>query len=105
MLSNHLYYTVKPYIPGRIRLAARQWIAKKKRPQVAKVWPVLSGSERPPQQWTGWPKGNQFAFVLTHDVEGEAGRKKCLRLMELEQREGFVSSFNFIPQGSYISDT
>jgi glycosyltransferase involved in cell wall biosynthesis len=39
--------------------------------------------------------------VLTHDVEGSAGLAKCRQLMELEQKLGFRSSFNFIPEGDY----
>lgn len=40
-------------------------------------------------------------MVLTHDVEGQAGFGKCLKLMELERSLGFRSSFNFVPEGGY----
>ena len=42
-----------------------------------------------------------FAVVLTHDVEGTRGLGRCQQLMDLEQRFGFRSSFNFIPAGDY----
>ena len=65
------------------------------------MWPVLPGSERAPKGWRGWPNGKQFAFVLTHDVEGQKGVDKSQRLMEVEAELGFRSSFNFIPEGEY----
>jgi len=61
----------------------------------------MPGSERPPEDWPGWPEGKKFAVVLTHDVESKAGLRKCRSLMQLELDLGFRSSFNFIPEGSY----
>ena len=88
-------------IPLPVRMAIRRWVARKKRGRVAETWPVLPGSERPPERWPGWPDGKQFAFVLTHDVEGLRGLAKCRQLMQLENEMGFRSSFNFIPEGDY----
>ena len=68
---------------------------------VADVWPIMPGSERPPENWPGWPGGKKLAVVLTHDVEGQAGLDKCRDLMRLELELGFRSSFNFIPEGDY----
>lgn len=68
---------------------------------MADYWPILPGSERPPEGWPGWPDGKQFAFVLTHDVEGPEGLANVKRLAELEMSLGFRSSFNFIPEGTY----
>lgn len=61
----------------------------------------MPGSERPPENWPGWPGGKKVAVVLTHDVEGQAGLDKCRDLMRLELELGFRSSFNFIPEGDY----
>jgi glycosyltransferase involved in cell wall biosynthesis len=61
----------------------------------------MPGSERPPEDWSGWPEGKKFAFVLTHDVESKAGLAKCRSLMQIEMELGFRSSFNFVPEGSY----
>src|SRR5262249_30281051 len=47
------------------------------------------------------PNGKQFAVVLTHDVEGQSGLEKCRKLMALEAKLGFRSSFNFVPEGEY----
>jgi hypothetical protein len=83
-----------------LRLTLRRWLARWKRPRVNLTWPILPGSEIPPQGWRGWPDGKQFALVLTHDVEGQAGMDRCLPLMELEKAAGFRSSFNFVPEGT-----
>ena len=71
------------------------------RRHIEDVWPIMPGSERPPENWPGWPEGKRFAFVLTHDVESKAGLGKCRPLMQLETELGFRSSFNFVPEGSY----
>jgi hypothetical protein len=101
MLRRRLYYSIKPLVPWSVRLAIRRWFALRKRRHVSGAWPILPGSEKPPAGWSGWPHGKQFAFVLTHDVEGQGGVDKCRQLMALEDRLGFRSSFNFIPEGEY----
>ncbi len=100
-LRNRVYYRVKPFIPQSLRTALRRRLALRLRSSVADVWPIMPGSERPPENWPGWPGGKKFAVVLTHDVEGQAGLDKCRDLMRLELELGFRSSFNFIPEGDY----
>jgi predicted glycosyltransferase len=95
------YYALKPFLPKRLRYAARGALARRKRFQASEIWPVLPGSEKPPQEWPGWPTGKRFAFVLTHDVEGAHGVAQCRLLAELEMQLGFRSSFNFVPAGEY----
>jgi len=82
-------------------MSVRRWFAVRKRERVLGSWPILPGSEKPPAGWPGWPDGKQFAFVITHDIEGPDGLAKCRQLMELEMKLGFRSSFNFIPEGDY----
>ena len=98
MFRNRLYYCFKPFVPFSVRMGVRRWFTKRKRERVSNCWPILPGSERQPQGWRGWPEGKQFALVLTHDVEGAEGIAKCRRLMELEMKLGFRSSFNFVPE-------
>lgn len=86
-------------MPRGVRLQLRRWIARRERWRRSHVWPILPGSERPPEGWAGWPEGKEFALVLTHDVEGQQGLERCLQLMETEKKLGFRSSFNFIPEG------
>ncbi|HUS34012.1 MAG TPA: DUF354 domain-containing protein [Verrucomicrobiae bacterium] len=101
MLSNRLYYTLKPYLPWSLRLAVRRRIARRRREMVAESWPINPAASRRPAEWAGWPDGKKFGFVLTHDVEGPTGVDNCKTLAATEQELGFKSCFNFIPQGSY----
>lgn len=49
-----------------------------------------------------WPHGNTSAIVLTHDVEARGGHDFVRRVMDLEEKYGFRSSFNFVPEGYRI---
>ncbi len=101
MVRNAIYYGLKPLIPKAVRMQVRRHLARRTLRRVGDIWPIMPGSERPPEGWPGWPEGKKFAFVLTHDVEGPEGLAKCEQLMELEMELGFRSSFNFIPEGPY----
>ena len=101
MLRNKIYYRVKPFVPQALRTAVRRRFAQRLRDRVQETWPIMPGSEQPPENWRGWPEGKKFAFVLSHDVEGEGGLNKCRQLMQIEMEHGFRSSFNFIPEGDY----
>ncbi len=103
MFTRRLYYFLKPYLPWDVRMALRRIDARKRRKTHADVWPVNEAAARPPKNWPGWPGGKKFAFVLTHDVEGGAGLAKCRQLADLEVSLGFRSSFNFVPEGSYVA--
>src|SRR6266850_132983 len=101
MIRNKLYYRIKPLIPWRVRLGIRRLLALRTRHIFKDKWPVLPGSERPPLGWKGWPDGKKFAVVLTHDVERRKGLTNCEKLMQLEMKHGFCSSFNFVPEADY----
>jgi hypothetical protein len=101
MLRNQLYYRIKPLLPWSVRMSVRRCFAQLKRQRVNATWPIMPGSEKPPQNWPGWPNGKKFALVLTHDVETQAGVDKCRQVMKLEQGLGFRSSFSFVPEGGY----
>lgn len=101
MIRNRLYYSIKPLVPPFLRMKLRSWLAERKRERVRDIWPIMPGSQAPPHAWPGWPEGKQFALVLTHDVEGRVGLRKCRQLMDIEKGLGFRSSFTLIPQGEY----
>ena len=101
MLRNRIYYDLKPFVPRAWRRAVRRKLAARQRAKARGTWPIMPGSERPPEGWLGWPDGKKFAVILTHDIEGKLGLERCRSLMELEMEMGFRSSFNFIPEGSY----
>jgi glycosyltransferase involved in cell wall biosynthesis/peptidoglycan/xylan/chitin deacetylase (PgdA/CDA1 family) len=101
MLVNRAYYFLKPVLPWRLRLMLRRWRANLRRRTFADVWPIDPRSARIPQGWPGWPGGKQFAVVLTHDVEDCKGLSRVRQLGEIEQKHGFRSCFNFVPEGEY----
>jgi hypothetical protein len=67
------------------------------------VWPIDAGAGVPPVDWPGWPEKKRFALVLTHDVEDLQGLLKVPRLVEMEERLGFRSSYNFVPEKYKVS--
>jgi hypothetical protein len=67
------------------------------------VWPIDPEAGHPPAGWTGWPEQKKFALVLSHDVDTAEGHDRCLQLMQLEEKLGFRSSFNFVPEGYPVS--
>lgn len=98
MLTRQLYYLLKPLMPRRLQLHLRRQRLHLQRRRHAHHWPIDAGAGQAPAGWQGWPEARQFAVVLTHDVETAEGQKKCRQLIELEQRLGFYSSFNFVPE-------
>jgi glycosyltransferase involved in cell wall biosynthesis len=100
-MITRIYYRLKPFLPWRLRMAARRLLAQRQRHANKAIWPINEAAGKTPPNWPGWPGGKKFALVLTHDVEGQFGLDKCRELMRLEQSLGFRSSFNFIPEGEY----
>lgn len=97
MRNLRLYYSLKTILPRSLQIRLRQISARRKRRHVADVWPILESAGRAPEGWKGWPDGKQFAVVLTHDVETARGVDRCRMIMEIEERLGFRSAFNFVP--------
>lgn len=102
MVARRVYYAIKPYLGRRVRLAFRRWLASHRLRRARLVWPILESAGRRPEGWSGWPEGKQFAFVLTHDVEGQRGLDRVKHLANLEKQLGFRSSFNLVPKGEYV---
>ena len=96
-----IYYLLKPAIPPWFRLTIRRFFARRLRRQVSNSWPIDTTAAETPAGWPGWPNGKQFAFVLTHDVEGRRGLERCRALADVEMRLGYRSLFNFVPEGEY----
>jgi hypothetical protein len=95
---NKFFYGIKPLIPRAAQLFIRRRIAKSKRSKFAHLWPIDLGAGVPPAGWRGWPNGKQFALVLSHDVDTRRGYENVLKLADLEEKAGFRSSFNFVPE-------
>jgi hypothetical protein len=45
-----------------------------------------------------WPEGKSSCAVMTHDVEGPAGRTFCSELMSLDESFGIRSAFQVVPE-------
>jgi peptidoglycan/xylan/chitin deacetylase (PgdA/CDA1 family) len=118
-----VYYRVKPLLPRRLQLALRRAYAPRQARREFPAWPVEdlllrrehaalrrrldeSGAERLPiVGW--WPLGHASAAIVTHDVEGPEGVARIPEILEVERRQGVVSSWNFcadwypIPPGTF----
>lgn len=115
-----VYYAVKPLLPRRVQLALRRAYAPRQARREFPRWPfeptLVEHREaellrRVRESGAGclpfvsyWPEGKRFCSVLTHDVEGPAGVANVMRVIELERRYGFVSSWNFVAEWYPIPD-
>lgn len=106
------YYALKPLLPRRLQIAMRRRYARRQSRTEFPRWPIepllverrreelraaleRRGEERMPTI-ANWPEGRRFAAILTHDVEGPAGVANVRKVIEIERRHGFVSSWNFV---------
>ncbi len=97
VLLNRIFYTLKPAIPRRLQIFLRRQIALYKLKKYVHIWPIDPSAGKPPEGWKGWPDGKKFALVLSHDVDTQKGHDNALKLAEIEEKLGFRSSFNFVP--------
>lgn len=116
-----LYYLVKPLLPRPFTRLLRQLLNKRLKQDSGLSWPIeeryvhfqfdilkklleLSGRSsvrvRPL-----WPQGKKYTFVLTHDVESATGQEFVRRIADLEEKLGFRSSFNFVPERYHVDKT
>jgi len=115
-----VYYTLKPAMPRRLQLALRRAYAGRQAAREFPAWPIepvlvdrreaelrelirTSGTDAAPIV-NYWPRRKRFACALTHDVEGRRGLENIERVLELERRHGFVSSWNFVAESYDIPD-
>lgn len=111
------YYTMRPLLPVLVRkyfqrIYFRGWY---RRP--FPNWPVdlsvenmlerilvlymkANGVDEVPFIWY-WPDGAQGCVLMTHDVETEAGRDFCARLMDIDDDYGVKASFQIVPEKRY----
>ncbi|MFZ3105723.1 MAG: hypothetical protein WA096_13600, partial [Smithella sp.] len=96
MYANKYYYFLKKFLPRPVQLSLRRMLIQRKLSSHKDIWPIDPNAAAPPINWTGWPEDKKFALVLTHDVETKKGLEKCRALMDIEEKHGFRSSFNFV---------
>ena len=104
MTATKAYYNyIKPILPRTTQLVLRRQLISLKRSFYQNVWPIDPESAKKPIGWDGWLHQQQFAFVLTHDVDTSLGRDRVIDLMKVEKEMGFQSSFNFVPEKYDVS--
>lgn len=108
-----IYYSFRPALPPsvrrhlqRIRLSGWESIPFPEWPVDVTVDRLMqnamavllkqSGAARVPFIWF-WPGGARGCAMVTHDVEGAAGREFCGELMDLDDSFGIKSAFQIIP--------
>jgi hypothetical protein len=90
-------------MPRELQIFLRRKYIKRKLSMCMSYWPIDEEASTPPPGWTGWPGNKRFALIFTHDVETEKGQEKCRDLLELNERFGFKTSFNFIAEKYKVS--
>jgi hypothetical protein len=112
--AKRLYYKLKPYLPRRIGILLRHRYRSQQETEFALNWPiedryvrfqynclqnVLRQRGLDEASYIGfWPRHHRFAFTLTHDIETEQGFDFVPAVAALEERLGFRSSFNVVPE-------
>jgi hypothetical protein len=104
-LMVRLFYKIKPLIPRKFQISVRRKVAAFKRMRYRHIWPIDPNANRSPEGWKGWPGGKKFAFVLSHDVDTQAGHDSVHRLAEIEMENQLRSSFNFVPERYRLSES
>ena len=98
MVLNRIYYDIKPLIPRRVQIFLRRQIAYHKRKNSCDCWPIDESAGDPPAGWKGWLEGKKFTVALIHDIDTRKGHDNCMKLAKLEEKLGFRSNFNFVPE-------
>jgi peptidoglycan/xylan/chitin deacetylase (PgdA/CDA1 family) len=102
-MTKKIFYILKPILPRAFQVFLRRRLVAIQRKKYKDIWPILEKSGKKPDGWPGWADNKKFAVVLTHDVEHQGGHDKCIQLSELENKLGFRSSFNFVPERYNVS--
>ena len=97
--NKSFFYLLKPLIPRNIQLYIRSIFVQYIKNQDSIHWPIDKTSAKSHDPFPGWPDNKSFALILTHDVETYRGKDRCRYIVEMEQRLGFRSSINFVPEG------
>lgn len=113
-LLRQLYYKLKPYLPRKMQVQLRKNVTDLMSRRGFPAWPmdasvdllhrylmiklleITPGSSLPMISF--WPKGAKIALLLTHDVETIAGIANIHKIIDIEQKHGFRSAWNFVPK-------
>ena len=107
------YYILRPFMPRGFQLMLRRRHARMRGGNSYLRWPFdglfaalaeaylalrIEGDGGTGSIACLWPEPFKAAAILTHDVEGPIGQKRCAQLSELEAKYGFRSCFNFVAE-------
>jgi hypothetical protein len=113
------YYGVRPLMPRHVQIRLRRAFTRIQARSDFPRWPVETALHdlcdlvlgatatavgEPVPYIAPWPRGYEWALVLTHDVETAAGRDAIDRVLAVEQRLGFRSSWNLVPERYSVDD-
>lgn len=113
-----LYYSLRPLLGVPARRPFQKFFFRKWNELPFPKWPVDTTCEqileyvlclcmkaqeidRLPFIWF-WPEGASGCAMVTHDVETKAGLEFVPDLMDMDEGFGIKSSFQVIPEGSYV---
>lgn len=110
--AKRAYYALKPILPRSLTRLARQAYRTTQARDFPLAWPsdpryarfMVALRDAVAEAHPGatptplWPEGRDWALVLTHDVESARGRDFVSEVADLEERLGYRSSFNFVPE-------
>jgi peptidoglycan/xylan/chitin deacetylase (PgdA/CDA1 family) len=114
--SRRLYYRLRPFIPRGAQIRLRRAFARRQTRTTFPCWPAdrtlhdfdalviellehALGAKVPAIR--PWPKGFEWALVLTHDVERAPGYSYVSDVARRELELGFRSAFFFVPERDY----
>lgn len=116
-LLRRAYYAARPLLPVTVRSRLQRRALRGWEDLPFPTWPVdataeqlleggllavmrCGGVEEVPFVWF-WPDGKKGCVTMTHDVETGRGRDYTASMIEIERREGFVASYEIVPECRY----
>jgi len=115
--GRNFYHVLRKYLPFSVRRRLQRAYMGNWKHLPFPAWPVdftvdvlhevylrllmeANGVKRIPFIWF-WPEGASNCLIITHDVETTEGRDFSSELMNLDESQGFKSSFQVVPQERY----
>ena len=113
-----VYYFFRPLLPRAIRQYFQRAYLSGWNTLTIPRWPVdtavddlleqlllgIIRSERAPKRipfiWF-WPEGASSCAIMTHDVESQAGLRRCLALMDMDTAFGMPAAYQMVPEDRY----
>ncbi len=113
-LARRIYYKIKPLVPRFVQIRLRQKAVDRMCHRKFPAWEIDASVDllhrnllakllqaRPAAALpmiSFWPQGAEMCLLLTHDVETSVGIGNILKIANIEQRLGFRSAWNFVPE-------